>query len=171
MWDNITGFVAEIKKCEEAGATMSAVAMAYVCIDTMAYLSLPEGKETQGRADFISWVDTYLECHEDQPYKYRGLDVYGARCAVLHAYGAEANFHEKNPDAIKYGYHNGGEHQYNPEVDEHLVIIGTASFINDVVTAVDTFLKNCQEDAELRQVVGTRLPKVLANLPFPTTIK
>jgi hypothetical protein len=38
-----------------------------------------------------------LKGHEDQPYKYRGLDVYGARCAVLHAFGTEVDFHNKTP--------------------------------------------------------------------------
>ena len=37
MWNAITGLVGEIKRCEEAGATVAAVCLAYVCIDTMAY--------------------------------------------------------------------------------------------------------------------------------------
>lgn len=73
MWDGVKALIAEIKRCEEAGATVSAVAMAYVCIDTMAFLSLPVGREIQGRADFISWVDTYMKGHKAQPYQYRGL--------------------------------------------------------------------------------------------------
>ncbi len=169
MWDSITALIAEIKRCEEAGATISAVAMAYICIDTMTFLSLPVGRESQGRADFIAWVDTYLEGSEEQPYQYRGLDVYGARCAVLHAFGAVANFHQQNPDAKKYAYHDGGEHGYDPAVNEHLVIIGTASFLNDVVYAVRTFLAECINNADLRQLVEARLPRVLATLPFPSS--
>ena len=68
-------------------------------------------------------------------YRYQGkprrLDLgsyplmsYGARCAVLHAFGSESDFHEKNKDAKKFGYHDGGKHGYDPKVDEHLVIIG-----------------------------------------------
>ncbi len=169
MWDRITGLVAEIKKCEEAGATISAVSMAYICIDTMAFLSLPVGRDCQGRADFISWVDTYLKGDEEQPYQYRGLDVYGARCAVLHTFGSAANFHQQNPDAKRYGYHDGGKHAYNPTVDEHLVIIGTASFLNDVVIAMQTFLAECHKNVDLRQLVEARLPRVLATLPFPSS--
>jgi len=166
MWGSITALIAEIKSCEKAGATVSAVAMAYVCIDTMAFLSLPTGKEYQGRADFIAWVDTYMKGHEEQPYQYRGLDVYGARCAVLHAFGVDANFHKQNPDTKKYGYHDGGKHAYDPAVNEHLVIIGTASFLNDVVFAVDTFIKECSDNNDLRQRVEARLPKVLATFRF-----
>ncbi len=142
--------------------------MSYVCIDTMAFLSLPVEKESQGRTDFISWVDTYLKGHETQPYQYRGLDVYGARCAVLHAFGAEADFHQKYPDAKKFGYHDGGKHAYDPNIDKKLVIIGTASFLNDVVRAVGAFMEECENNAALRQRVEARLPKVLANFPITT---
>jgi len=36
MWGAIKGLIDEIKTCEKAGATKSAVAMAFVCMDTMA---------------------------------------------------------------------------------------------------------------------------------------
>lgn len=166
MWNGVKALVAEIKTCEKAGATTSAVAMAYVCIDTMAYLSLPAGRETQGKPDFIAWVDTYMKGHEGQPYQYRGLDVYGARCAVLHAFGTEASFHQQNPDARKFGYHDGGKHAYDAAVDEHLVIIGTASLLNDVLLGVGAFMEACKADTDLRQRVEARLPKVLATFPF-----
>ena len=166
MWDGVKALVVEIKKCEQANATTAAVAMCYVCIDTMAFLSLPADRQVQGKADFIGWVDTYLIGHEDQPYKYRGLDVYGARCAMLHAFGSDADFHEKNPDAIKYGYHDGGMHAYDPTIDDRLVIIGNASLINDVLHAVTSFIEACKADADLRQRAESRLHKVLATFPF-----
>lgn len=167
MWAGVMALVAEIKKCEKAGAAISAVAMAYVCIDTMAFLSLPVGQEMQGRPDFISWVDTYMKGHEKQPYQYRGLDVYGARCAVLHAFSDEVTFHQEYADAKKFGYHDGGMHVYDPVVDDHLVIIGTASFLNDVILAVEAFMQECIVNAGLRQRVEARLSKVLATLPYP----
>jgi hypothetical protein len=153
MWNGVSGLIAEIKRCEGAGATTAAVAMAFVCIDTMAFLALPQGRDKQGRTDFIAWVDAYVKGHEDQPYQYRGLDVYGARCALLHAFGSEAD------------YHDGGKHAYDPAQDEHLVIIGTASFLNDIVHAVGAFCEACKADQDLRVRVESRLPKVLATFP------
>lgn len=166
MWGGVKALLAEIKKCEEAGATTAAVAMAYISIDTMAFLALPAGKEVQGKSDFITWVDKYLTGHHDQPYQYRGLDVYGARCALLHAFGSEADFHDKNPDAKKYGYHDGGKHAYDPNINDHLVLIGTASLINDVLIAIEKFIETCKADSDLRQRVEGRLTKVLATFPF-----
>lgn len=165
MWDGIGGLVAEIKRCEDAGATPAAVAMAFICIDTMAFLALPAGNDKQGRTDFIAWVDAYLKGHEDQPYQYRGIDVYAARCALLHAYGTEADFHQQYPEAKKFGYHDGGKHAYDPAVDERMVIVGTASFLNDVRLAVGAFLEACKANSALRFRVEDRLPRVLSTFP------
>ena len=165
MWAPIGALISEIKNCEAAGATTAAVAMSYICIDTMAFLSLAANKDKQGRTEFIEWCDKFLQCHEEQPYKYRGMDVYGARCALLHAFGSEADYHDKFPDSKKYGYHDGGKHAYDPAQDERLVIIGTASFINDVVHAVGTFMHACKDDADLRARVEGRLQQVLAAFP------
>lgn len=92
MWESLTALVGEIKKCEGAGATIPAVVMAYVCIDTMAFLAMPPAQERQWRAHFIAWVDTYLKGHDDQPYQYRGIDVYGARCATTTTQAAPTFF-------------------------------------------------------------------------------
>ncbi len=164
MWDSIIGLVNEIKTTEKAGALTSAVAMSYVLIDTLTYLGLPAGQKRQGKKDFVDWVNVYLKAHEDQPYKYDGLDVYGARCAMLHVYAAEASFHEENPDTKVFGYHDGGKHMVSPDGDTRLVLIGTASYINDIVTAARSFLEHCKKDDCLRKRVESRLPGVLKSI-------
>jgi hypothetical protein len=167
MWSGVKHLVEQIRICQKAGATTSAIAMSFVCIDTISYLALPSGREKQGRRDFITWVDSYLVGHPDQPYQYRGTDVYGARCAVLHAFSSEVDYHQLNPDAMTFGYHDGGMHAYDPVVNERLVMIGTASFLNDVIKAIESFMQTCLENAELRSRVESRLPTVLINFPAP----
>ena len=167
-WRSIIGLVSELKRCDECGITTASVAMAFICIDTLASLDRPENKEKVTRADFKEWVDNHLKAHRDQPYQYREKDVYAARCAFLHHYGSEAELHLEDPDTIKYGYHDGGRHEYNPAVEKGLVLIGTKSFINDVVHAVFSFIETCQQDPSLRQLVEKRLPGVLQTMPFPS---
>lgn len=166
MWKGIMQLVEQIKQCENAGATTAALALTFICFDTMSFLALPAGKEKQGRSDFVEWTDLYLRGHPDQIYQYDGIDVYGARCALLHAFGSEVDFHQNNPDAKIFGYHDGGRHAYNSEINPRLVIIGTASFFNDAVHAVTSFIEKCAEDADLRSRVEARLPRVLATLPI-----
>jgi len=133
--------VDEIKQCDANNITTASIAMSYVCIDALANLSRPTEKAKATRKDFIDWADTYLDAHSDQPYKYRGKDIYAARCALLHNFSAEAELHEDDPDKIKFSYHDGGKHYYDPEVDPRLVLIGAKSLINDVVIAVGKFMK------------------------------
>lgn len=74
----------------------------------------------------------------------------------------------KNRDAKKFGYHDGGMHAYDAAINAHFVMIGTASFLNDVICPVYTFGQACATDVDLRQRVEARLPRVRANLPFST---
>lgn len=167
-WQSIIGLVSELKRCDEHDITNASIAMAYICIDALANLGRPIDKKRVTRRDFKDWVDKHLKAHPDQPYKYRGKDVYAARCAFLHTYGSEVELHEEDPDTIKFAYHNGGKHQYNPSIERSLVLIGTKSFINDVVHAVDSFLQQCQNDSSLKQRVESRLANVLHSVPYPS---
>ncbi|MEJ1960042.1 MAG: hypothetical protein WDO56_00205 [Gammaproteobacteria bacterium] len=166
MWKAIGQMVEELKRCEAAEADVAAVALIYIYIDTFAFLAMPEEQEKQTRTDFQAWVDTYLKGDPAQPYQYRGIDVYGARCALLHSYGSEADYHGKNEEALMFAYSDGGKHAFDPNVHPRLVIIGIPSFINDMVHAIGAFVQACQDDLPLRARVSKRLPKVLTTLPF-----
>jgi hypothetical protein len=165
-WKAIVELVAELKRCDENGLITASVAMSFICIDTLANLSRAADKPKVTRSDFKEWVNLYLIAHDSQPYQYRGKDVYAARCAFLHTYGSEAELHESDPDTIKFAYHDGGKHQYNPEVEPSLVLIGVKSFVNDVVIGVSNFIEGCQNDSDLKQRVASRLPNVLDTVPF-----
>ncbi|MCL1127603.1 hypothetical protein [Shewanella surugensis] len=167
-WQPILGLVSELKKCDEQNFTTASLAMAFICIDALASLGRAANKERVTRSDFKNWVNTHLIAHESQPYKYRGKDVYAARCAFLHSYGSKAELHDQDPDTIKFAYHDGGKHEYKPEIEKGLVLIGVKSFVNDVVYAVESFLKLCAEDSELRNRAQARLPHVLNTMPFPS---
>ena len=119
-WKAITGLIGEIKRCEECGVTIAAVAMAFICIDTLASLGRPENKDRVTRSDFKEWINAHLKGHPDQPYQYRGKDVYAARCAFLHTYGSTAELHQEDLDTIKFIFHNGGKHVYDPNTKPNI---------------------------------------------------
>ena len=166
-WKIVEGLLGEMKRCEQADAPMAAVIMAFVCIDTMAFLALPKGKTSVNPNDFIAWVDKYLKADPRQPYQYEGVDVQAARCAVLHSFGAETERHAKNNTIKIFGYNDGGQHYYDPSVDGQTVIISTQSFVSDTQAAVLQFLQDCQADPALKSRVQERLSGRLAFLPFP----
>jgi hypothetical protein len=149
---------------------MGALCLCFVCIDAMAYLWMPEGQQEQSRDDFIAWVNAHLRGHADQPYQYEGIDVYAARCAVLHRFGAEARMHAQNHAVRRFIYSNGGRHKFDATTNDRLVIIGLASFLNDVVLAVEDFMAACQGDPALRRRVEPRLGGLFHNVSIPSRI-
>jgi hypothetical protein len=166
-WQALVHMVDEIKQCDENNITTASIAMSYICIDALANLSRPIEKAKATRKDFINWVNTYLTADPGQPYKYRGKDIYAARCALLHNFSAEAELHEDDLDTMKFSYHDGGKHYFDPEVDPRLVLIGAKSFTNDVIFSTVKFMGACGANPDLMGLVESRLDKVFNKVPVP----
>jgi hypothetical protein len=162
----LINLLSEITRCQAADATAAAVAMIYICIDTMAFLAMPASQTTQGKNDFVSWVDTYLKTEPLQPYQYQGIDVYAARCGLLHAFSAEAEAHRKDSSVNICGYADNGPHLFNAAESTSLVIISVGLLMVDLGKAVDCFFSVCQTDLDLRARVEKRLPALYAAFPF-----
>jgi hypothetical protein len=154
--------LAEGHKAHEAGATVAALAMVYIGIDTLAWLSLPIGKNKQGRSDFYQWVDTYLKTDAAQPYQYVGKDVYAARCAVLHMFATLSDLHQENPPPKKFGYLDNGPHCTD---GGDLVLISVAILLRDFSHGV-RFTTAMQQDAELKARVDSRINELLNTTPI-----
>jgi hypothetical protein len=164
--NGVLGLLHEITKCQDAGATASTAIMVYIGIDVMAFLAMPPGHPRQTRDDFIAWVNQYLHAAPNSAYQYDGRDVYGARCAMVHTYSIEADYHAQNPGVKRFGYHDGGGHAYDPVADAGLVIIGINSLVHDFVQAVGRFIQTMIADEALRQRVAERIPQVVQSFPF-----
>jgi hypothetical protein len=152
----------EIIRCQKADATVAAVAMVYVCIDTMAFLSMPATQTTQNKRDFITWVDNYLKADSSQSYQYRGIDVYAARCSLLHTFSAETEAHKKDPSIRLFAYSDNGPHAFNSAESPRLIIISAGRLIYDLGCALERFDGAGQTDLCLRERVAGRLPALYA---------
>lgn len=162
----IVQFVQQLKALDESDFPAAAVVMTFLGIDMMAYLSLPIDKSKQTRKDFMAWVDQYMECHPEQPYKYRGKDLYAARCALLHAFSAETEMHATDDDIFVISYHDGGKHAYDPAIDKRFVVLGTKSLINDYIAGVEKFLQKAIADDDLRLRISSKINGVIQTIPL-----
>lgn len=153
----------EAHMAHDAGATVSALAMIYIGIDTMAWLSLPIGKKKQGRSDFCKWVDSYLQTDGGQPYQYDGRDVYAARCAVLHMFSSLSELHKENPPPKQFGYLDNGPHCTD---GGNLVLISVAILLRDFSHAIARFMGAMQKDTELKARVDSRITELLSTTPI-----
>jgi hypothetical protein len=145
----------EISKAQDAGATVAALAMVYIGIDTMALLSCPQGQDSQIRADFIAWVNRFLKADTGSEYQYEGIDVYAARCAVLHSYGSVADLHRSAKPPRKFGYADNGPHKVDET--ERFVLISVAVLIHDFSKAMEAFVTAIKDDPDLKRRVDSRI--------------
>jgi len=161
-YQSILNLYQEVAKAQDADALMAALAMVFVGIDTMAWLSLPIETDNGTRNDFCAWVDTYLKTGAEQPYQYVGIDVYAARCALLHSYGSIADLHKsKNPPKI-FGYLDNGPHQTD---GSPLVLISIAVLIHDFGSALNAFLTTALKDTELKARIDSRINALVRTWP------
>ena len=143
---------------------MAALVMVFVGIDTMAWLSLPLGERSVRRLSFCHWVDTYLKTDSTQPYQYIGIDVYAARCAMLHNYGSLAALHKQPNPPKTFGYLDNGPHRTD---GSPLILISIAVLIRDFGTALESFLQNARVDADFKARIDSRIEALVTMWPVP----
>ncbi len=146
----------DIAVARDNGAITGALILTYAAIDAMAFLSMPENRKEVNRSNFISWVETYMKTDPKQPYQYQGIDLYGARCGLVHRYGATSRLTDSGR-CKAFSYHDGSEHIYKPIIHEDFVAISYPRFINDFFRAMKKFLADIIKDKELKKKVDTRI--------------
>ena len=150
----------DIHACLTNDAPTGAVLLTYCAIDAMSFLSMPIDQEEVSRNDFIAWVEKYMKTDPSQPYQYRGVDLYGARCGIAHNYGVESRLSREGACKI-FAYQWGSlNHSYNVDINPGMVVLGVDLFIKNFFDAVDRFLSDIEDDSELKKRVDSRLPKL-----------
>jgi len=150
----------DIKAALDNGAPMGAVILTYAAIDAMAFLSMPETKSEVTRKDYVEWTERYLKADSSQPYQYEGIDIYGARCGLLHRYGGTSSISDRGKCKV-FAYHDGSEHIYNPSISDKLVLISMSRFVNDFFGAIKAFLRDAIADEGLRGRMNRRMGDIL----------
>jgi hypothetical protein len=149
----------EVRKCLEAKAYNAALAMQFIELDTWAFLSRPASSIRHGRSSFMGFIRRYMQDAPGQGYSYRPEDVYAARCALLHTFGALADMHAENKSVVIWRYHLGQKNTFVPGLDR-MAYISVARFILDARAATAACLNVIMENPELNRLFGERLPSV-----------
>lgn len=150
----------EITKCLAAKAYDSALVMQFIQLDTWAFLTRPLSMTVHGRASFMLFIERYLRDAPEQGYSYAPSDVYAARCALLHTFGAVADIHDKDKSVVIWRYHLGKQNTFVPGLD-WMAYVSVMRFILDARAAVSACIAEGKADKDnLSQLVGERLPRV-----------
>jgi hypothetical protein len=93
--------VKAIRLCINERLITPALMLIYCGMDAAASMSRPAKQEEVQREDFVAWAERYMHCKERLDV--RGIDLYGARCGILHAYTAESR-QSRNETAVRLFY-------------------------------------------------------------------
>jgi len=161
-----------IRLCFDKGLVLPGLTLLYAGIDAMAWLSKPQETDHVGDS-FQQWVKAYML------NSYKGeigtadqlaLDLYGARCAVLHAQIAESVLSRKaKAREVHYRHADGTglvpvEGFSSPQLN---IYLDPAALQKSFVAAVDRFRSAIASDSDLRTRVYERAAKYFV----PVTIR
>lgn len=143
----------------------SAVILILSGIDSMAYLAMPATQDDVTRSDFVRWAEQYIKfpCNE----QLTGLDLYGARCAMLHNYGIASDLSRKGKcRQIGYMDRSVPEVRFEPKVSRDLVLVSVPALADAFFFGVDKFLVDLFVDKKKASVAEQRLEKLVQAMPF-----
>ncbi len=149
----------------ENNCLSAAVILILSGIDSMAYLNMPAEQEDVTRDDFVDWAERYINfpCQE----QLTGLDLYGARCAMLHSYGVISNLSRKGICRM-VGYMDKAlpEVRYAPTISKELVLVSVPALKEAFFQGIDDFLIDLFTSPEKAKLAEKRLRNFIQELPY-----
>jgi hypothetical protein len=133
----LNGICGDIRFALKHGRNRAALILTFSGIDAMASLEKNDGKNDV-RERFENWVNEYMQ-FSDWPEA--GLELYGARCGILHTYGPISDLSEKGKVRL-IGYSTGVSKRVMQDAELVLVdvevlarhfFLGIANYLNVLV--------------------------------------
>lgn len=138
----------------------SAVVLILSGIDTMAYLNMSENQQEVKPQDFINWCEKYIKfpCKE----QLTGLDLYGARCSMLHQYGSQSKLSRKG-ECRQIGYMDKSvpEIVYNPQVSKDVVMVSIRALSESFFNGIDKFMIDLFSDTAKAKIAEKRFETIV----------
>lgn len=161
------GIKRDLRVAMENGCWRAAVILTFSGIDTMAYLGMPAEQLEVAPRDFIAWCERYIRF--DGQEQLTGLDLYGARCGIVHAYGAISRTSRSGRCRhVVYRYRkDGAPVLFRPDVDPTLVIVSTEALVEAFFGGVDRFLVDLFRDADRAAAAERRFQGMYHLVPVP----
>lgn len=159
-----------IELCCEQKCYLSALTLIYTAIDNLAFLNMPESRQSVTGQDFIKWTEKYLS--PESSLGCTALDLYSARCAIVHTLTTESNKVRKgNAQRVFYAW--GDRPCYTKEeIDdiwphENIVMIRIDDLAQSLFRGMERFRLDVISNEGAYSRVFSRLKKVLSIVPFP----
>jgi hypothetical protein len=144
----------------------SCVILIYSAMDTMASLAMPAGQAEVGKADFVRWADRYI--HFPCQDQITGEEFYGARCAMLHSYGAASRLSRAGRvGQVAYMDLSIPEVRANPAATPPLVLVSISALRDAAFRGIDQSLIDMFADTAHAPIAEARLNALMKVFMLP----
>ncbi len=166
----ILRLVSAIDLCLSKKFITPSLILIYSTIDIMAWLDQHEGHEDVQRDDFIRWADKYIL--PDSGLSSTAIDLYAARCSLLHSNTAESALTRKgDATRIMYAWGNAREEDLEGVIEFVGTYPARAIHVEKLFAAlkagIERFLLHIENDPTRDAVVRARAAKFFINMDAP----
>jgi hypothetical protein len=159
--------------CFEKRLFLPALILLYAGIDAMAWLNLPRHKTKSDRKNFIEWAEKYFLA--ELKYPCRAIDLYSARCGLLHSYTGESDLTRggtasvityawgtAEPEALQYLINKVRAVSGKPRPE---IVLHIDDLFDAFKAATEHFQKDLTKDLTHAKIVYEKVQKYYTGLP------
>ena len=142
----------------------SAIILLLSAIDAMAYVAMPEHQDDVTKTDFIDWAEKFIRFQGRE--QLTGADLYGARCAMLHSYGARSRMSRKGECRVIVWMDIGDPPIKQSEITPGYVAVSIQALRTAVFEGINHFLIDVFRDPKSKraELVNRRLDTLVQQL-------
>jgi hypothetical protein len=145
--------------------------LTYSAIDILAWLNRPASHPDVVKSDFTSWIDLYLL--PDSNLSCSSLDLYAARCGIVHSYQAESKLsREGKAKQIWYAWGKGNATRLMDRIkqakkDNIAVAVQVEDLFSSLKRGILSFLASLDANPSHSKLVYERASKkFFTNIPY-----
>ena len=166
FYDNFQSILKSIGLCMEKKHILPALMLTYSAIDIVGGLERKKGEGT--KASFIRFVDGYLL--RAKPLGCTALELFGARCGILHAAAAESDLFKKGKvRMVIYAWGKGDVEKIRKSTERLERYDIVAVHVSDLVEAfrdgLANYLDKVYEDEDRIKLVEMNAEKIFSLMP------
>jgi hypothetical protein len=159
----LDGICGDIRFALKHGRNRSALILIFSGIDAMASLEKNDGKNDV-RERFANWVNEYMQFGD---WPEAGLELYGARCGILHTYGPISNLFEKGQVRL-IGYTSGDGRDVIQSAE--LVLVSVEGLAFQFFRGIARYLESLLSEPTKRAKAAPRIQQMYQEFDLNTEL-
>jgi hypothetical protein len=157
----LDGICGDIRFALKHGRNRTALILTFSGIDAMASLEKSNGKYDV-KERFANWVNEYMQFND---WPEAGLELYGARCGILHTYGPISNLFEKGQVRL-IGYTTGGGRDVMQS--DELVLVSVEGLAFQFFRGIARYLETLVSEPTKRAKAAPRIQQMYQEFDLNT---